>query len=121
MQIMGGRWEVCLGDGSCVLSFLSFPFAFFNLYITGQIRSLGPGLTPYPADSRPEPGPVTLAPSSPPFEKQTQQPRLPSPTLTNVRSGVFAFLRSRSVCLVMLTQGKKTTHSSICWGPVKHH
>lgn len=28
MQIAGGRWEVCLGDGSCVLSFLSLPLAF---------------------------------------------------------------------------------------------
>lgn len=86
MQIMGGRWEVCLGDGSCVLSFLPFPFAFFNLYITGQIHSPGPGLTPYPADSRPESGPGTLAPS----EEQTP----PRPTLTTIRSSIFAFLKS---------------------------
>lgn len=33
MQTVGGRWEVCLGDGSCVLAFLSFSLAFFNLYI----------------------------------------------------------------------------------------
>lgn len=66
MQIVGGRWEVCLGDCSCVLSFLSFPFAFFNLYIMGQICSLGPGLAPFPADSWPEPGAVMPAPSENP-------------------------------------------------------
>lgn len=48
MQIAGGRWEVCLGDGSCVLSFLSFPSEFFNLYITVQSLGLGPGLAPPP-------------------------------------------------------------------------
>lgn len=33
MQIVGGRWEVCLGDGSCVL-FFYFPLSrvFSSLY-----------------------------------------------------------------------------------------
>lgn len=79
MQIVGGRWEVCLGDGSCVLSFLSFPLAFFNLYIMVQIHSLSPGLSP----SRPPPPPppaAALAPQTP-----TRWPHLASRLVTYAR------------------------------------
>lgn len=47
MQIVGGRWEVCLGDGSCVLFLLSFPSACFRLYIMVQILSLSVA-SPFP-------------------------------------------------------------------------
>lgn len=55
MQIVGGRWEVCLGDGSCVLFLLSFPSAFFHLYIMVQILSLSPA-SPFPGLVLPPPG-----------------------------------------------------------------
>lgn len=55
MQIVGGRWEVCLGDGSCVLSFLSFPSECFNLYITVREPRPWPWPRPAPAGS---PGPA---------------------------------------------------------------
>lgn len=86
MQIVGGRWEVCLGDGSCVLSFLSFPFAFFNLRVTGQIRSLGPGLAPFPADARPGPGR-----SPPPLRHADPGLASPRPTPANLHASAFAF------------------------------
>lgn len=53
MQIVGGRWEVCLGDGSCVLSPLSLPSAGFNLYITGQARPGRPPADVPPCAGRP--------------------------------------------------------------------
>lgn len=40
MQIVGGRWEVCLGDGSCVLFFISLSPEFFRLYMMVHILSL---------------------------------------------------------------------------------
>lgn len=72
MQIVGGRWEVCLGDGSCVLSFLSFPLAFFNLYIIVQIHSLSPGLSP----SQQTPG---QSPASPRRTHSTETDPMASP------------------------------------------
>lgn len=96
MQIVGGRWEVCLGDGSCVLSFLSFPFAFFNLYIIGQICSLRPG-PPLPADSGPEPGPPAPAPCPNAGPSESNIPRAwppPCLILTSQRPCVFALLTS---------------------------
>lgn len=90
MQIVGGRWEVCLGDGSCVLSFLSFPLAFFNLYIIVQIRSLSPGLSP----SRRTPGqsPASSCPRRTRSAETdvTASPRLPLP---NIHWGVFESFR----------------------------
>lgn len=99
MQIVGGRWEVCLGDGSCVLSFLSFPLAFFNLYIIVRIHSLSPGLSP----SRQTPG-QSLASSRPCRAHSAEtdlmaSPRLPLP---NKHWGVFESLKSWSACLIML-------------------
>lgn len=40
MQIVGGRWEVCLGDGSCVLFFFSLSPEFFHLCTMVHILSL---------------------------------------------------------------------------------
>lgn len=92
MQIVGGRWEVCLGDGSCVLFFLSFPSAFFNLYIMVQIPSLSLA-SPFPADPGRALGP----------QKQTTRPGLAPP---DIHWTAFEVLKSRSVYLVSLTQLK---------------
>ena len=90
MEIVGGRWEVCLGDGSCVLSFLSLPLAFFNLYITVHTRSLGPGLSP----SRQTPG------------RSRASPRLlPS----NGHCGLFQHPRPWAACLVPLNTIERHT------------
>lgn len=72
MQIVGGRWEVCLGDGSCVLSFLSFPSEFFNLSITVQSLGLGLGLLPGPGPG-PAPPPQTLLALLAPHSARTDQ------------------------------------------------
>lgn len=70
MQIVGGRWEVCLGDGSCVLSFLSFPSACVNLCIMVQTAALAwPGPAPFPADCWPELGPLLTAAAARPLCK----------------------------------------------------
>lgn len=62
MQIVGGRWEVCLGDGSCVLSFLSFPSECFNLYITVREPRPWPWPRPAPAGSPAPLGPHSAGP-----------------------------------------------------------
>lgn len=74
MQIVGGRWEVCLGDGSCVLFLLSFPSAFFHLYIMVQILSLSPA-SPFPGLVLPPPPPPVFTRG-----KQTSGPHRLTPS-----------------------------------------
>lgn len=96
MQIVGGRWEVCLGDGSCVLSFLSFPSARVNLYIMVQLCSPGPGPAPFPTDCWPE-GALSSPPSVPArstLQKRAKWPHLPSLTLSNIHLGILEILKS---------------------------
>lgn len=74
MQIVGGRWEVCLGDGSCVLPFLSFPSACVNLCIMVQTAALAqPGPLPRRLLAGPGPPPY-CGRRSPPLQKQTEWP-----------------------------------------------
>lgn len=103
MQIVGGRWEVCLGDGSCVLSFLSFPSACVNLYIMVQLCSPGPGPALFPTDCWPE-GALSSLPHVPARSLCKNRPN----GLTSQASHCLTYTRVywKSVYLVLLTQLK---------------